>query len=217
MPELARITGRIRQSWPEVKITIRADSGFCREALMSWCERNRVDYVLGLAKNERLKAQLASALQAAREAREAREACEACEATGQPARRFADFDYQTRDSWSRSRRVIGKAEYLPKGENPRFVVTSLSRENVEARALYEQLYCARGDMENRIKEQQLCLFADRTSCESLRANQLRLSFSSVAYLLLVALRQRGLAAAGVGGSGGWRGQNRRRPNATRSV
>ncbi len=181
---IRRIIGRIRRSWPEVTITIRADSGFCREALMSWCERNAVDYVLGLAKNERLKAELAPAMPQARAD---------FEADGPPARRFADFDDQTRDSWSRSRRVIGKAEYLPKGENPRFVVTSLLRERLEGRALYEQLSCARGDVENRIKEQQLCLFADRTSCESLRANQLRLSFSGVAYLLLVALRQRGLA------------------------
>ena len=182
--ELARIVGHLRQRWPDVAITIRADSGFCRGPLMDWCERNRVDYVLGLAKNERLKAELSAAMLQARAD---------FEATGRPARRFVDFDYQTRETWSRSRRVIGKAEYLPQGENPRFVVTSLGRERLEARALYEEVYCARGDMENRIKEQQLCLFADRTSCESLRANQLRLYFSSVAYLLLVALRQRGLA------------------------
>jgi len=148
-----------------VQILIRADSGFCREALMAWCEQNRVDCVLGLAKNDRLHAEIAPELIEARED---------FEATGEPARAFRDFTYQTLDSWSRPRRVIGKAEYLPQGENPRFIVTSLSADDFRGQRLYEEVYCARGDMENRIKEQQLFLFADRTSCETMRANQLRL-------------------------------------------
>ena len=111
--------------------------------------------------------------------------------TGKPARRFRDFTYRTRKSWSRSRRVVGKAEYLSKGENPRFVVTSLSPRKAAARRLYEKLYCARGEMENRIKEQQLDLFADRTSAHTMRANQLRLYFSSFAYVLMHALRRLG--------------------------
>ena len=181
--ELERIVGQIRQAWPEVKITIRGDSGFCREELMSWCETHRVDYVLGLAKNERLKAEIAPELQ---------QAAAEYAATGQAVRVFKAFTYQTRESWSRARRVIAKAEHLEKGGNPRFVVTSLSPEVWEARALYEELYCARGEMENRIKEQ-LALFADRTSTALLRSNQVRLYFSSVAYLLMEALRRLGLA------------------------
>jgi hypothetical protein len=181
--ELERIVGQIRQAWPEVKITIRGDSGFCREELMRWCEAQRVDYVLGLAKNERLKAEIAAELE---------QAATAYTATGQAARVFKEFTYQTRESWSRARRVIAKAEHLEKGSNPRFVVTSLSPEVWEARALYEELYCARGEMENRIKEQ-LALFADRTSTAWLRSNQVRLYFSSVAYLLMEALRRLGLA------------------------
>lgn len=150
---------------------------------MRWCEENRVHYVLGLAKNVRLQRILG---------KELHEAKLHFEATGRPARVFKEFIYQTRKSWSRARRVVGKAEHLAKGSNPRFVVTSLAPEECEARALYEDLYCARGDMENRIKEQQLCLFADRTSCATMRANQLRLWLSSVAYTLLAALRQFGL-------------------------
>jgi Transposase DDE domain group 1 len=182
--QLERIVGQIRQAWPTVKIVVRGDSGFAREALMSWCEANGVDYVLGLAKNCRLEAELAEVLEQARQA---------YEHTGQAARLFKEFTYQTRDSWSRPRRVVGKAEYLAKGANPRFVVTSLSAEEFDAQTLYEQQYCARGEMENRIKEQQLDLFADRTSAATLRANQLRLWFSSVAYLLLHELRQWALA------------------------
>lgn len=178
--ELERIVGRIREAWPEVKIIVRGDSGFTREELMSWCEARGVDYVLGLARNSRLEQALKEELEQARQQQEQ---------TGKGARRFKDFTYQTRDSWSRQRRVVGKAEYLAKGANPRFVVTSLKGEDWEAQPLYEQLYCARGEMENRIKEQQLDLFADRTSAETMRANQLRLWFSTVAYLLLHALRQ----------------------------
>jgi hypothetical protein len=181
--ELERIVGQIRQAWPEVKIIIRGDSGFCREALMSWCTAHRVDYVLGLAKNERLKAEIAVELE---------QAAERYAQTEQAARIFKEFTYQTRQSWSRPRRVIAKAEHLEKGSNPRFVVTSLAPSAWEARALYEQLYCGRGEMENRIKEQ-LLLFADRTSTAFLRSNQVRLYFSSVAYALMQALRRLGLA------------------------
>ncbi len=180
--ELERIVGQIRQRWPEVKITIRGDSGFCREELMVWCEQHQVDYVLGLAKNPRLKAEIASELE---------QAAAEYAATGKPARLFREFLYQTRESWSRARRVVAKAEHLEKGSNPRFVVTSLASEAWEARRLYEELYCARGEMENRIKEQ-LMLFCDRTSTAFLRSNQIRLYFSSVAYLLMHALRRLGL-------------------------
>jgi hypothetical protein len=182
--ELDRIVAAIRRRWPEVLIVIRGDSGFCREAIMVWAETNGVDYVLGLAKNERLKRELASAMAEAKAEHER---------TGQAARVFADFAYQTLDSWSRPRRVIGKAEYLDKGENPRFVVTSLFDDQFDARTVYEDEYCGRGEMENRIKEQQLHLFADRTSAGTMRANQLRLWFSSVAYTLMLALRRLGLA------------------------
>lgn len=180
--EVARIVARIRQAWPEVRITLRADSGFCREELMGWCEQNRLDYVLGLAKNERLKAAIIE---------EQAQAAEQYRRTGLAARVFTEFPYQTRESWSRARRVIAKAEHLEKGANPRFVVTSLGRERWEARNLYEDLYCQRGEMENRIKEQ-LMLFADRTSTALLRSNQIRLYFSSMAYTLMEALRRLGL-------------------------
>ena len=181
--ELQRIVGQIRERWSKVQIVIRADSGFCREAIMAWCEAHDVDFVLGLAKNERLIQEIESELAQAK--------CQ-YDATQQAARVFKDFHYQTLDSWSRSRRVIGKAEHLAKGANPRFVVTSLSAEAFDAKSLYEDEYCARGEMENRIKEQQLCLFADRTSTATMRANELRLWFSSVAYTLMNALRRLGL-------------------------
>ena len=177
--EVERIVEQIRRRWPKVRIILRADSGFCREELMAWCEHNRVDYVLGLARNSRLQRSLAPGLQQAKQEHQR---------TGQAARVFAEFSYRTRKSWSRSRRVVAKAEYLEKGENPRFVVTSLPAESWSAAALYEKTYCARGEMENRIKEQ-LSLFADRMSTESLRANQLRLYFSSLAYVLVHALRR----------------------------
>lgn len=182
LEEVARIVAQIRAAWPQVRIIVRGDSGFCREELMAWCEEHQVDYVLGLAKNPRLKAEIAPELeQAAEEYRQ----------TGRAARVFQQFAYQTRESWSRARRVVAKAEHLEKGSNPRFVVTSLRAEDWPAATLYEQLYCARGEMENRIKEQ-LMLFADRTSTAFLRSNQIRLYFSSVAYLLLAALRRLGL-------------------------
>jgi hypothetical protein len=182
--DVARIVQRVRSVWPEVRIIIRGDSGFCRDDLMAWCERNGVEYVLGLARNPRLQKILEPTLRYAEFVHGM---------FGVSTRYFKDFEYQTRSSWDCQRRVVGKAEYLDKGANPRFVVTNLSREKWKARALYEELYCARGDMENRIKEQQLCLFADRTSAHTMRANQIRLTFSSVAYLLVSALRRLGLS------------------------
>ena len=178
--EGARIVARIRAQWPRVKILLRADSGFAREDLMAWCETHRVDYVFGLARNSRLIEALAIDMAWAEDEHEK---------TGQAARRFKDFRYATRDSWSRRRRIIGKAEHLAKGANPRFVVTSLKQTAVDAKTLYERVYCARGEMENRIKEQQLDLFADRTSTATMAANQLRLWFSSFAYVLMAALRR----------------------------
>jgi Transposase DDE domain group 1 len=177
--EVERIVQQIRRRWPKVRIILRGDSGFCREELMAWCEKNGVDYVFGLARNSRLQRKIAGAMRKSKQKHQS---------TGQAAREFAEFSYRTRQSWSRWRRVVAKAEYLDKGENPRFVVTSLPAESWEAAALYEQTYCARGEMENRIKEQ-LSLFADRMSTETLRANQLRLYFSSLAYVLVHALRR----------------------------
>jgi hypothetical protein len=182
--EVARIVSQIRACWPPVRIVLRADSGFAREALMAWCEANRVDYVFGLARNGRLVEEIAAELHEA----EAEAA-----ATGKPARRFKDFRYATLDSWSRRRRVIGKAEWTKGEANPRFVVTSLKPAQIDGRVLYEKVYCARGDMENRIKECQGDLFADRTSTATIRANQLRLWFASFAYVLICALRRVGLA------------------------
>lgn len=184
LEEVAGITAQIRARWPQTRIVLRADSGFCREALMAWAEANQVDYVFGLARNTRLVRAIGAELQQAR-----RQA----EAAGLPARRFRDFLWMTRKSWSRKRRVIGKAEWTQGAANPRFIVTSLTAEEIEARELYEAVYCARGEMENRIKECQLDLFADRTSAATLRANQLRLWFASFAYVLLCALRRIGLA------------------------
>jgi Transposase DDE domain group 1 len=179
--ELRPVIAQIRERWPKVQIVLRADSGFARESLMTWCEENGLDYVFGLAKNARLIRRLAKPMKRARR-RYGR--------TGHAARCFKAFRYRTRSSWSRSRHVVGKAEYLKKGPNPRFVVTTL--EQVPPQYLYESIYCARGDMENRIKEQQLDLFADRTSAASMRSNQLRLYFSSFAYVLLHYLRRVGL-------------------------
>jgi hypothetical protein len=181
--QLQRIVEQIRRAWPEVKITIRADSGFCREPTMAWCEAKGVDYIFGLAQNPRLLAAITDELDQARQQ---------FEATEQPARIFAELRYRTLETWSRERRVVAKAEHLAKGANPRFVVTSLSAEDRSARPLYEEDYCARGEAENRIKEQQLHLFADRTSAGTMRANQVRLFFSSIAYTLLNALRRLGL-------------------------
>jgi hypothetical protein len=181
--ELERIVGQIRARWPKTRIVIRGDSGFCRDGIMSWCEARGVGYVLGLARNKRLYRALG---------REMAQAQAAHELTGKPARRFRDFRYRTRKSWSCERRVIGKAEVLPGKANPRFVVTNLAQSRAGAKRLYEKLYCVRGEMENRIKEQQLGLFADRTSTETMQANQLRVYFSSFAYVLMHGLRRLGL-------------------------
>ncbi|MGF6720655.1 hypothetical protein ABIB77_007913 [Bradyrhizobium sp. i1.14.1] len=182
--EVERIVRQIRARWPFVRILLRADSGFAREALMAWCEQNRVDYLFGLARNARLVAMIEEELAAARAA---------AEKTGRPARRFKDFQWSTLDTWSRRRRVVAKAEWTQGEANPRFVVTSLKRSEAGARQLYEDIYCARGEMENRIKECQLDLYADRTSAQTMRANQLRLWFASMAYVLICALRRIGLA------------------------
>ncbi len=178
--EIARITAQIREAWPGVRIILRADSAFAREKLMAWCEANTVDYVFGLARNARLVDAISPELDAVLEVH--RE-------TGQPVRWFSDFQWSTRESWSRSRRVVAKAEATHGGTNPRFIVTSLGSQEVDARALYEDVYCARGDMENRIKECQLDLYDDRTSASTMRANQLRLWFAAMAYVLLSALRR----------------------------
>jgi hypothetical protein len=183
LEEVQRITAQIRRRWPKVRIILRADSGFARDALMAWCESQGVDYVFGLARNSRLEEILQPDLDDARHEHES---------TGQPVRRFKDFRYSTLQTWSCERRVVGKAEQLPGKANPRFVVTSLAAAEYPAQPLYEQLYCARGDMENRIKEQQLGMFADRTSTHHMRSNQLRLYFSSVAYVLMNELRRLGL-------------------------
>jgi hypothetical protein len=181
--EVARLTAQIRARWPRTRILLRADSGFCREALMAWCEQNRVDYVFGLAKNDRLIAEIHNELAWAEE--DAR-------ASGKPARRFKEFRWSTLDSWSRRRRVVAKAEWTGGEANPRFIVTSLKASEAPMRQLYEQVYCARGEMENRLKECQGDLFADRTSSATMRANQLRLWFASMAYVLICALRRIGL-------------------------
>jgi hypothetical protein len=183
--EIERIVKQIRCSWPEVQIILRADSGFCRDELMRWCEQNKVDYVFGFARNERLRKLIAEPLQqAAALYAESRKA----------ARVFTEFDYQTTSSsWSRGRRVVAKAEHIEGKENPRYLVTSLDASQWPAQELYEQTYCARGEMENRIKEQYM-LFAGRVSAATMRANQLRLSFSAMAYILMHALRRLGLQA-----------------------
>lgn len=183
LKQIRRIVERLRRAWPGVKILLRGDSGFCRDPIMTWCEANDVWYLFGLAKNQRLLKVIG---------KQQHEAKLAFEQTGQASRVFHEFEWRTRTSWSRARRVIAKAEHLAKGANPRFVVAHLPGCHFDARTVYEDKYCARGEMENRIKEQQLCLFADRTSCATLRANQLRLWFSTLAYLVLAVLREQGL-------------------------
>jgi hypothetical protein len=177
--QLARIVPQLRAAWPDVRIIVRGDS----DSIMKWCEDNKVDYIFGLAKNQRLLKILG---------KELHQAQVAFETTQAASRVYKDFEYRTHRSWSKDRRVIGKAEHLAKGSNPRFVVTSLPSTRWEAQSLYEDLYCARGEMENRIKEQQLFLFADRTSTHALRSNQLRLLFSTMAYAVHQALREFGL-------------------------
>ncbi len=181
--EVARIVAQIRARWPHVSIVVRADSGFCRDDLMTWCEDNNVKYVLGLAGNSRLTRTIAP---------EMRKARAKAKRTGKPARVFADFAYRTRKSWSRKRRVIGKAEWTQAEANPRFIVTNVHEAFGNARFLYEDVYCQRGEMENRLKECQGDLFADRTPAPTMRANQLRLWLSSLAYVLMCAVRRIGL-------------------------
>ena len=195
LQEIQRIVAQIRMAWPAVKIILRGDSGFCRNALMSWCENHGVDFVLGLARNQRLRKIIGA---------EMHEATEQWSQTGKPARVFSEFDYQTKKTakkggWDRERRVAAKAEHIDGKENPRFVVTSLRSEEWPAQALYEKLYCARGDMENRIKEQ-FSLFADRVSTETMRANQMRLYLSTMAYVLMSGLRRLGLKATELAGA-----------------
>jgi hypothetical protein len=184
LEEVQRVIGQMRERWPRTRFVLRADSGFCREELMSWCEENSVHYVFGLARNRRLVRAIGGELQAV--------GAEAA-ATERPARQFKELTYRTRKSWGRERRVVAKAEHTGDKSNPRFVVTSLPIEEYAAQRLYEEFYCARGEMENRIKEAQLNLFADRLSSETFRANQLRLWLSSAAYVLMHALRRIGLA------------------------
>jgi hypothetical protein len=183
--EIARIVAQIRDSWPMTRIILRADSGFARDALMTWCEANGIDFIFGLAKNVRLNRAIGAELVEARE--ESR-------TTGRPARRFKELTWSTRKSWSGARRVIGKAEWTQGEANPRFIVTSLTAADGDGRCLYEDIYCARGEMENRIKECQMDLFADRTSTGTMMANQLRLWFASMAYVLVDSLRRIGLPA-----------------------
>ncbi len=180
--ELDRIVGLIRNRWKHVQIVIRGDSGFCREHLLRWCEENGVLYVIGLQRNTRLVARIKKHLH---------RSCAEHARTGLPSRRYLSFYYRTRRSWSKVRRVIAKAEYTAGKENPRFVVTNLPREpRYSAQNVYEEQYCPRGEMENRIKEQQLYLFADRSSCMKMAANQVRLWFSAVSYVLMNELRRR---------------------------
>jgi hypothetical protein len=188
LQEIQRIVAQIRAAWPAVKIIVRGDSGFCRNQLMSWCEGHQVDFVIGQARNQRLRKIIGAEMHAA---------TERWNQTGQPARVFSEFEYQAKKTkkggWDRARRVVAKAEHIDGKENPRFVVTSLKSEEWTAQALYEKLYCARGDMENRIKEQ-FSLFADRVSAETMRANQMRLYLSTMAYVLVSGLRRLGLKA-----------------------
>ena len=194
IPDLTRIVERIRASWPKVRIIVRGDSGFCREELMVWCEERGIDYVLGLAKNSRLEAMIKKDLKKAKRK---------FKSTGKPSKRYRNLKYRTLTTWSKKRRVVVKAEHLDKGSNPRFVVTTIDKKEYGARALYEDLYCARGDMENRIKEQQMGLFADRTSSHTLRANQLRLWLSGLAYVLMSELRRVGLKATALSQAQCW--------------
>ena len=188
LAEIQRIVAQIRAAWPAVKIILRADSGFCRDELMSWCESHGVQFVFGLARNQRLRKIIGAEMQ---------QATEQWNQTGRPVRIFTEFDYKTRKrkkgGWKRERRVVAKAEHIDGKENPRFVVTSLSQPEWAANVVYQELYCARGDMENRIKEQ-FSLFADRVSTETMRANQMRLYLSAAAYVLVSGLRRLGLKA-----------------------
>jgi hypothetical protein len=190
LTEIRRIVAQIRTAWPEVKIILRGDSGFCRDELMTWCEANKVDYLFGLAKNKRLRRIIDLQMW---------QATQQWNETQKPARIFTEFEYETRKSWARARRVVAKAEHIEGKQNPRFVVTSLTMEQWTAQKLYEDLYCSRGDMENRIKEQ-FSLFADRVSAETIRANQMRMYLSAIAYVLVSGLRRIGLKATELAGA-----------------
>jgi hypothetical protein len=188
LQEIERIVAQIRLAWPEIKIILRGDSGFCRNALMNWCENHNVDFVFGVARNQKLRKIIGA---------EMHQATQQWNQTGKPARVFSEFSYQTKKTkkggWDRERRVAAKAEHIDGKENPRFLVTSLSKEGWPPQELYENLYCARGNMENRIKEQ-FSLFADRVSTETMRANQMRVYLSTMAYVLVSGLRRLGLKA-----------------------
>ena len=183
---LQRLVSKIRAVFPNVSILFRADSGFARDGLMSWCEQNDVDYVVGLARNPRLERMLEPSFEQAEQL---------CAESGEPERVYADLRYRTVDSWSCERRVVGKAEVTLRGPNPRFVLTSLRAETHGSKEIYENIYCARGEAENRIKEQQLDLFSTRTSGQQMRVNQVRLWISALAYTLLSELRRLGLAGS----------------------
>jgi len=177
---LALLVKRLRAAWPQVRLILRADSGFCRDRMLRWGERHGVNYVVGIAQNARLNAATA---------RVRRRLKRQLERSGAKQREFYEFRYGAHP-WAGERRVIARLEYSDQGDNPRYIVTNLEG---EARALYEELYCARGEMENRIKEAQLGLFADRTSCRYFAANQFRLLLSSLAYSLIERLRALGLS------------------------
>jgi hypothetical protein len=194
LEDVERVVRQIRERWPETKIFVRGDGGFCRDELMSWCESNGVDFVIGMATNTRLDAMITTELAEAKRLHDE---------TGLAARVFADFRYQTLKTWDQDRRVVGKVEHLALGPNPRFVVTSIVPKEYEAKELYEDVYCARGNMENRIKEQQMGMFADRTSSHTLLANQLRLWFSSFAYSLVQRMRQVGLKGTSLERAQAW--------------
>jgi len=191
LTEIGRIVVQLRAAWPAVKIVLRGDSGFCRNELMSWCESHGVDFVFGMARNQRLRKIIGQQMH---------EATQQWTRTGKPARVFTEFEYRTKKTkksgWDCARRVVAKAEHIDGKENPRFVVTSLTPAEWAAQTLYEQLYCERGDMENRIKEQ-FSLFADRVSAETMRANQMRLYLSAMAYILVSGLRRLGLKTTGL--------------------
>jgi hypothetical protein len=200
LPEMQRLVAHIRHRWPDVRILIRGDAAYCRDALMDWCENtDGLDYLVGIARNSRLVGMIESDLAEVRAL---------AEASGEAVRKFVELRYRTLDSWSRERRVVAKAEHLPGKANPRFVVTSLPIEDIAAKALYEDVYCARGDMENRIKEQQLGLFADRTSAHTMRSNQVRLWLSAFAYVLVDTLRRTALRGTQMARAQAWTLRNR---------
>ena len=192
--ELEPIVRRLREAWPQVRITVRGDSAFSNDELMVWCEKEGIDYVLGLAQNDRLKRRIATRMETVRQLQQA---------MGKAVRQFQELRYQTHKSWSCERRVVAKVEHLPRGKNPRFIVTSVPVQECDGRRLYEEVYCARGDMENRIKEQQMGLFADRTSTRKLAGNQLRLYFSAFAYVMMETLRRVGLAGTKLARAQSW--------------